>query len=333
MAISSADLFAQDRITLTNGDVLHGTVKAMAEGKLTITSTSLGDVVVPGDQIENLTTGAPIVILTSQGERLRRRIAGIEDGLIRFAPGEDGAPEAPSMAFSNLDQLNPPPRKPAEWTGSFKLGSGWFSGNTERRNIGAAIDAERRTEIDRISADASWDYAEDRQSGSDWNLTQRRAGGGLKYDYFLDDRWYALATTRVLGDTLADINLRYTAGLGMGNQLIDDQRTSLLVEVGVSYFNENYRSTAPSVDYLAARVAYKLRRKLTEDTRLIHGVEAFPSLEDKHDVYFQAVTEMQTNLTESMIGSISWTWDYDNTPSPGRDRSDHRVLMSVGWTF
>jgi hypothetical protein len=34
-----------------------------------------------------------------------------------------------------------------------------------------------------------------------------------------------------------------------------------------------------------------------------------------------------------MIAAISHILDYDNTPAPGRDRSDHRVLLSVGWAF
>ena len=84
---------------------------------------------------------------------------------------------------------------------------------------------------------------------------------------------------------------------------------------------------------VAARVAYKLRHTFNERTKLIHGVEAFPSTEDSDDVYFQATTEVRTNLTDSMIGSIAWIWDYDNTPAPTRERSDHRVLLTVGWSF
>jgi hypothetical protein len=34
-----------------------------------------------------------------------------------------------------------------------------------------------------------------------------------------------------------------------------------------------------------------------------------------------------------MIASVAWVMDYDNTPSPGFERVDHRVLLSVGWSF
>jgi putative salt-induced outer membrane protein YdiY len=315
----------QDQITLSNGDVVTGTIKTMQGGKLTIASPALGDVEVPMGQVANIRTAEPVELLTVSGDRIKRRIAGIRDGQVQFE-GQG------SEALGNLEAINPPDE--AQWSGAFKLGAAWSSGNTDRRSAAALFDAELRRPDDRLTADASWDYAEDKPQGSgDWNLTQRRAGAGLKYDRFITEKLYWLVSTRALGDTLADIELRYTIGVGLGNQFIDDDTTSLHGEAGVVYFNESYRSATPSTDYVAARLAYKLRHEFTEKTRLIHGVEAFPSLESADDVYFQMNTEAQTNLTESMIGSLVWIWDYDNTPAPGRERSDHRVLLTVGWTF
>jgi hypothetical protein len=34
-----------------------------------------------------------------------------------------------------------------------------------------------------------------------------------------------------------------------------------------------------------------------------------------------------------MFAQLAWVWDYDSTPSPGRDRSDNRYVLSVGWKF
>lgn len=318
---------AQDRISLDNGDVLTGKIKTMAGGKVTIESAVLGDVVVDLADIANMVTEAQVELQTVSGETFKRRIAGIENASFRL----DG--DVPAMPLESLDMINPPPPKAPKWTGSVSINGLWVDGNTRRRQIGAAGEAARKTEADRITVDANWDYAEDKPTGMAWNLTARRAGAGLKYDYFIDDRWYALATTRVLGDTFADIDLRFTAGVGVGYTVIDNDTTSFTTEVGLSYFDETYRSTAPSQDYIAARVAYKLTHDISSTTKLKHGVEAFPSLEDSDDVYLQMKTELMTNLTSSMIASLGWVMDYDNTPSPGLKRDDHRVMLSVGWTF
>lgn len=320
---------AQDKITLSNGDVLTGTIKTMNDGKLTVTSPVLGDVTVDLAKVTNIATQDAVELETKNGDRFHRRITGIDGGKLSLA-GE--GLELPSLSIEQLGRINPPAQEPVKWTGSVALNAGLTSGNTDRRAIGAAANAERRTTDDRITADAAWDYAEDHASGA-WTLTQRRVGAGLKYDYFVSKKSYFLVTTRVLGDTLADIQLRYTAGAGYGLQWIETDTLNVLTEAGLSYFNTNYRSATPAEDYLAARVAYKVNWLFSPTTRLIHSVEAFPSVERAEDIYLQADTKLQTNLTESMIAQLQWVWDYDNTPAPGRDRSDHRLLLSVGWTF
>ena len=131
--------------------------------------------------------------------------------------------------------------------------------------------------------------------------------------------------------------------MGIGYTLFDEDDSLFLFEVGLSYFNENYRivpvGRPAETDFLAARVAYRYERQLSEDTKLVHRAEAFPSLEDKDDFYCQVVTELTTSLTSSMIASLSHVLDYDNTPAfaangSGRlKRADQRVVLSVGWSF
>jgi putative salt-induced outer membrane protein YdiY len=333
VAVSAANALAQDKITLTNDDVLTGTIKAMADGKVTIASPVLGDVTVPMSSIRDMTTQAQVELATKTGDRLQRRILGMEAGNLRL----EGA--STSLALDELDMINPPAKPEPKWTGSLKLNAMWAEGNTDRQAAGGTLDATMRREIDRIRFDAAWDYAQDKDGDPtsvtfrQWKLTQRRTGAGLQYDYFLSKRWYALVTTRVLGDTLADIDLRFTAGAGLGYTWIEDKTTTFLTEGGLSYVNENYRSDTPSEDYLAARFAYKLTHAFTDTTKLVHAVEAYPSTERLEDSYLQARTEVVTSLTESMLASLGHVIDYDNTPAPGRDRVDNRVVFSVGWSF
>ena len=333
LATFTCGALAQDRVTLENNDVLTGSIKSMADGKLTITSPLIGDITVPMEKVKDIVTQAQIALQTKSGETTTRaKVLGIEGGNLKL----EG--ELPSMSIANLGKINPPPHVDPEWTGSLKLSGLWTEGNTDRRAVGAAFDASLRREIDRISVDAAWDYGEEKnQTTGIWSLSQRRAGGGLKYDYFISKKWYALVTARVLGDTLANLDLRFTGGVGLGYTWIEDKSTTFLTEAGLSYFNESYRVVvAPdpdSVDYLAARVAYKLTHAFSEKTKLLHGVEAFPSTENIRDTYLQAKTEITTSLTDSMIASVAHVLDWDNTPSRGFERTDNRIVLSVGWSF
>lgn len=327
-----------DRVTLNNGDVLTGTVKSLADGKLVIGNPALGDVTVPIANVTNLVTSDPVVVVATDGTQLRRRIAGIENDALRLEGAGPTDPNVPTLAIASLDKINPPADPPATWTGSFALGGSYSAGNTERRSVAANFEAVRRSADDRITVDASWDYGEDK-IGTDWNLNQRRTGGGLKYDLFVGKRYYILGTTRVLNDYRADLDLRWTAGAGAGYQLYETKDLKLGIEAGLSYFYEDFRdppapaAPTPSNDYLAARGAYRIDHNLSEDTKLIHSTEAFPSTEDADNVYFRMDTRLQTKLWGDMIGQLGWTWDYDNTPAPGKERSDHLVNFSVGWKF
>ena len=331
-AALAATVSAQDKITLSNGDVITGAIKSMADSKVVIASPALGDVTVPLDKIGDMTTAAEVRLATKSGEMLKRRLLGIEGGNLKM----EGA--LTSLPLADLGAINPPEKQEPEWIGAVKVNGLYATGNTERKAGGLAVDASRRSDLDRISFDAAWDYGQDKQfdavSGSrEWTLTQRRTGGGLKYDYFLSKRWYALATARVLGDTLAQLQLRFTSGAGLGYTWIEDGDTTFLTEAGLSYLNENYRTADPSVDYVAIRAAYKLTHQLSKTSRIVHGVEAFPSTENSDDIYLQAKTELVTSLTESMLASISHVFDFDNTPATGQERGDHRVLLSIGWSF
>lgn len=343
IAALSVGALAQDKITLSNGDTLTGKITSMADGKVTIKSSVLDEVVVPLDNIADMVTGENVTLKTKGGDLWQRRITGIEAGSLRLEGGQTS-----SLAMDELGMINPPENPGPKWTGSLKFTGLHTFGNTQVRSAGLFFDAVRASDIDRLSFDGMWDYSEAKipgaASGSPYVLNQRRAGAGLKYDYFLSDRSYLLAQTRVLGDTIANLDLRYTAGVGIGYTLIDDDNALFLFEVGLSYFNENYRIVAAGnpneTDYLAARIAYRYERQLSEDTKLVHRAEVFPSLENSDDVYCQVVTELTTSLTSSMIASLSHVLDYDNTPSfspiagaSRLKRADQRVVLSVGWSF
>lgn len=335
LVVVAASVFAniavsQDKITLSNGDVVTGKVVSMADGKVTVRSPVMGDVVVSLVDVKDMVTGAPVTLQTTAGQRWERRILGIADASLRLSG--DGASALP---IARLGMINPPPEKEPEWTGSLKLTGLYTSGNTRRESVGLLFDASRTTETDRVTVDAIWNYGTDEDVTTGVKtLTQRRAGAGLKYDYFLSERWYALATTRALSDTLADLQLRFTAGLGAGYTMVKTDNVLFLAEAGLSSYSEDYRQAGLATEEtVTARLSYRLEYSLSEATRLVHRVEAFPSVEDGDDYYLQAVTEMTTSLTDSMVASVAHTLDYDNTPAAGRKNADNRLLLTVGWSF
>ena len=337
-AVLSIGALAQDKVTLSNGDVLTGKITSMADGKVTIKSPLLADVVVPIESVSDIVTNESVTLKTKNGDLWQRRIIGIEGGNLRL---EGGATS--SLALANLGMINPPKEVDPSWTGSLNFSGVTTSGNTDTRSAGLSFDASLRRSTDRISFDGSWTYAQSKDrdsvvaSSSGYVTNARRVGGGLKYDYYLSEKSYALVTTRVLGDTVANLDLRFTAGAGVGYTLIDDGSQLFMFEVGLSYLDESYRVFSPSepssISYIAARTAYRYEAPLSDVTKLVHRAEIFPSLEDKADIYCQVTTEIQTSLSKSMVANLTHVLDYDNTPAPDSKRADQRIILSVGWSF
>ena len=78
---------AQDKVTLSNGDVLTGKITSMADGKVTIKSPLLADVVVPIESVSDIVTNESVTLKTKNGDLWQRRIIGIEGGNLRLEGG------------------------------------------------------------------------------------------------------------------------------------------------------------------------------------------------------------------------------------------------------
>lgn len=223
-----------------------------------------------------------------------------------------------------------PPQEP-KWTGTVSAGGTITDGNSQTRQGNATADAELRREKDRWTLGFLWIYSEEKNTTGDWNLTDRRTSAKAKYDYFLTEKTYLLAQTSAEADEEADLELRWTLGVGAGRQFRETERTKLSAEAGLSWFDEEFKTSEDS--YLAARGAYNAEHALNPTFTIAQTGEIFPSLEDQDDVYAKVDTRLKIAFRENLIGQLQWVFDWDNTPAAGKDRVDNRYLASVGWKF
>ena len=323
-----------DKITLNNGDTLQGVIVGMADGEITFKSPALGEIKLKLANVTNILTAQPIVLVTKDGERIQRRVTGIQSGAMQLGEGPAGAPAIASLPLATLTLINPPTKPPAEWTGSLNFGGSIQQGNTEKRAATSDFTAVRRSEIDRFTALGWWEYSEEQDRTTyDWTISQRRLGMGLKYDYFLSKKAYTYVNTAGESDKLRDLDLRYTVGAGLGYQFVEEKDFKFGAEVGAGYFLEDYRSATPDDDYITLRGAYNLEKSITSTLKFLQTFVVFPSAENSDDVVLKLDTRLQANLSQSMIAQLKFVWDYDNTPAPAKERSDFGYYLTVGWSF
>lgn len=218
------------------------------------------------------------------------------------------------------------------WSGTLGAGATLSTGNTERTSAHANADAVLRRERDRFTLGAYWNYASEENDEGESAITERRLGGRFKYDYFLTEKSYALFNSSAETDDRADLQLRATAGLGYGYQWYEEEARKLSTELGVNWVHEDYEGESPD-EYLAGRFAYDAMKGLREKWTLQQTGELLHSLDDGDDVNSKLDTRARYAYSSNLFAQLQWVWDWDNTPAADKERSDHRFLLSVGYSF
>jgi putative salt-induced outer membrane protein YdiY len=320
-----------DEVTLKNGDRLTGTLVEITKDKLVLKTDYAGDLKLDRASIASIRTDAPVTVVLADGSRFERKLEPAEPGIVKFAD----APGAPSIGAVPLDQVGEvnPPKKEIKWTGAAALGADFTRGNTRNDRIHMLIDAVRRTDEDRLTVDAGWNYARSRAKDSNKDeTTERNVFGAVKYDYFFTEKFFGYGQTRAEGDKFKDLELRYTAGLGVGYQWVEEDNLKFYTEGGLSYFYENF-TNAPTDDYLAARLAYRLDWTPVDWLTFIHDTEWFPSLADKDDQFVRTDFTVRVPIAGHLKAEASAMYEWDNTPSPDSKRLDEKYLIGIAYTF
>ncbi len=214
------------------------------------------------------------------------------------------------------------------WSGSVAAGVTKTGGNSRITTANVAIDVERKDETGRATGKAHYNYGK-----QDGDLTQRRFGLQAQYDYFLSETTYALATASYETDEEADLDSRFTAGVGYGIELVQEEDTELNVEAGLSYFKEEFDGPTEGDDYLAVRLATNVKHQINEEVAVENSTQLYQGLERSDDIYGKADTKLRANLTEDFFMQIQVVFDYDNTPASGAERLDTQIIAALGWAF
>ena len=320
----------KDTVILKNGDRITGKVLNLAGGKLILQTDAAGKVSLEWSKVKSLSTSSPLKLVLKDGTTVNRRIVTAKDGTLVLEGGDLGLPAIP---FSMVSSINPPKEPPVKWTGNVNLGATKTAGNSNNTSVSATMDAVRRSAIDRFTFGAGWLYTEQKdQDTKEKTITERRVFAGVKYDYFISDRWYLNANTKAEGSKASDLDLRYTIAAGVGYQFYEEPDFTLNGELGLGYFYEKFKGESGE-DHVTFRAASNLGWRITSDIGYSHLIEWYPSTEKFRDMLIHYDGRLTASLTRSMFLQFQLLWDWDSTPAKGQRRSDTTYILSIGWSF
>lgn len=314
-----------DSLQLNNGDHLTGTAVRLEDGVLTFATPWGGELTVDWTRVARLTTEEPARVELADGTVLHGPVDSPEDGRLRVAAAN--LTPAPNLALGEVTALNPPVTPPVRLSGDVSFSLVSASGNTDNENLVLQGQVKARTERSRYTASTQVNEAE--EDGQD---TASKATVGLKYDYFFGERWYFNSSTLLTEDEFRDLNLRSALGVSAGRQFIDHDDIALSLELGASWVNEDF-DLAPDDNYAAARWALDARRPLGSAISFFHSQEGLVSLEDGDDLLILTRTGLTYSLFENFVAGTQLQWDWDNSPSPGREKEDTTVLLTLGYSW
>lgn len=315
-----------DEVKMKNGDRLSGKIITMEDGTLVLETTFAGKIDIKWDEIANIKTDSKLDLELTDGTTIQGIPQLTEEGTLTVKL--DSIDEPVVFAMGQVKSINPPEEPPVRLSGQVNVGFNKSSGNTDTERIHVDGEIVARTKKNRYTAGGQYNRAED-----DGDKTEDNALGYLKYDHFLSEKLYFYANGLFERDKFKDINLRTTLGPGLGYQVFESEVMNLSFEAGPSYVNTDYDEEDDD-DNISGRWAMKFDRYFFDKLFQFYlNNEGYVSLSDTQDVFMYTRTGLRFPVRAGIFLNAGWEWDWDNTPSPGADRSDYRYVLSLGYGF
>ncbi len=329
LAAALTTLARADEVQFTNGDKLTGTVLALADGKLAFDSKVAGKLSIPWSEVATFSSEQPITIVLADESVIVDTVALAEPGSVRT--GGTSSVTSQTILLTNAAKLNP---EKEEWKGTVVAGAAFNRGNTIKNAGTFNVDALRRGEDDRITFAAG--YAAEQTTDVDTHesvTSKRQLFGSLQYDLFFTPKWYGYTNARGEKDGVANLALRFIAGLGLGYQFVETETLKFSIEGGPTWVSENYTDDTENTDYVAARLAWNLDWVFYPEVSFFHNGRWLPSLESRHDQLVGTRTGLRYKLFGDFFGESRVDWTWDSSPADDKKRQDLAVILGLGYGF
>jgi putative salt-induced outer membrane protein YdiY len=231
-----------------------------------------------------------------------------------------------AMSLSDIQAINPPP--PVVYTGTLNFGGNITAGNTKTTALNASVRFTARAKRQRFGLETKYNYGE-----VDGKISARNALLGLNYDFFVTKKVYTTVFTLLEQDTFQDLNLRTTAGAGIGYQFLDTKRTKLSGDLGMAFANENFR-TQPDTDTASGRWSVTLNHEFIPDVLIFfHHDEGYYDVKAPNAYRIRADQGVRLPIYKGFSLNLEYNIRYNSNPASGRKTTDEAYIIGISYAF
>jgi putative salt-induced outer membrane protein YdiY len=244
-------------------------------------------------------------------------------------PAPDGAAEAQQAAATPTGE-SPVEQQAAErpWKGGFELGLDGTEGNSQTFNFRLGFDAKRTVPQSVITLDL--DY---RRNTTDAQETAHRAFLDWRYErLFGESPWTCFVHGTVDYDEFKAFDVRVTADLGVGYQLIKTATTSLVARAGGGFSHEIGSADESYVP--EAVFGLDFEHQLSRRQKLTLSTEYTPDVSDIGDFRLTSRAGWELLIDQEMNLSLKLSVldRYDSTPGDAKPNDlDYSAVLL--WKF
>ncbi len=318
-----------DTVVLVNGDRLTGDIKGLEDGKLVLQSEYLDTIQLKWSDIRSIESDATFSVLTADGDRYDGELGrsgpttsvGAEPGSAVELPSDTIARIARGGRRRGIAQLV------SALDGSADIGYSVARGNQDQAQ--SSLGATAAYSSAHYSFQASLDSLFARQDGA---RAQSRHALNTRMDRYVNARFFGYGVSGFERNERRRLDLRSRLGGGLGWNVRERSRSSLLALGGFAYMHERFRRAENRIAaeaFLGVEWEARLFRTVELDMRLVVSNNQL----DRG----RARVEYDGSLRVPIAGRFNYTlrlFDrYDTRPAEGVERNDYGIVSGLGLSF
>lgn len=315
-----------DTVVLRNGDRLHGEIKGMQYGRLQLSTTSMSTVYVEWDKVAGLVSPNFFEFELTDGSRYYGNLEPADAGLLAVAlEGQTTA-----LAAGRVVRIRP--IKSSFWDridGSISLGAS-YTRSSEIGQGSLTVSIGTRRPAFELSTDFSTTITVQPDQPD-----KSRTVLSASYLTLLRNRWFIPGTGKLERNNDLGLDLRSSAGGGIGRYLVQTNRSLLGAAGGLVVNRENPVEGDSTTNVEAfAGATYEYFTYDTPKTSVDVTFLLFPSLSVSGRYRTDVSLSLSREIVKDFTVGVTAYDSYDSKPPAGSSSThDFGISLNVGWTF
>lgn len=180
---------------------------------------------------------------------------------------------------------------------------------------------------DRWSLRGTFNALSSQQSNTD---DIERSDYGITFTYYPQRKWYTYSNLTWFSNTEQALKLRFSARLGIGRALIQNNKVKWGLVAGVAPLRETFTNNTPERNSTEAFLGSDWNLFDTGDLKFNGSVFAYPSLTERERFRTDVTFNIKYDLPLDFYIKTSATLNYDNKAAEG-SQTDYVWTFGIGW--